>query len=127
MARALLLVLLASCASGRWESVRASEPATPAELAAYPLTLEEPDGTLASALADAHFKVVERRPWRQELQLAVRHEEGGLRGTLRSDGYFVDEVIAKDARTLAQRLASSQRVAEFVRNSGTPQQRIHPN
>ena len=36
----LLLVVLASCASGRWQSLRAKEPATPAELAAYPLTLD---------------------------------------------------------------------------------------
>ena len=127
MARALILVLLASCAPGRWESVRAKEPATPSELAAYPLTLEEPDAALASALEEAHFKVVRRKPWRQELQLTVEPAAGGLRGTLRSDGYFVDEVVAPDARTLAERLAGSQRVAEFVRNSGTPQQRIHPN
>jgi hypothetical protein len=127
MTRALFLVVLASCAPGRWQSLRATEPATPAELAAYPLTLEMPDAALASALAAAHFNVVERKPWRQELQLAVTREGGELRGTLRSDGYFVDEVAAPDERTLAERLASSQRVAEFVRNSGTPQQRIHPN
>jgi hypothetical protein len=127
MARALLLLVLASCAPGRWESVRAKEPATPAELAAYPLTLEQPDAALASALAAAHFNVVQRKPWRQELQLVVEREGGGLRGTLRSDGYFVDQVVAPDAPTLAERLASSQRVAEFVRNSGTPQQRMHPN
>lgn len=82
---------------------------------------------LAAALAAAHFNLVQRKPWRQELQLAVEREAGELRGTLRSDGYFVDQVVAPDARTLAERLASSQRVAEFVRNSGTPQQRIHPN
>jgi hypothetical protein len=127
MARALLLVVLASCATGRWESVRAKEPATAAELAAYPLTLQEPDAELASALAAVHFKVVQRRPYRQELQLQVEREGGELRGTLRSDGYFVDEVVAPDERALAERLASSQRVAEFVRNSGTPQQRMHPN
>jgi|SRR3954447_17157596 hypothetical protein len=127
MARALFLVVLASCAEGRWQSLRATEPATPTELAAYPLTLETPDAALASALAAAHFNVVRRKPWRQELQLAVTRADGELRGTLRSDGYFVDEVVAPDAHTLAERLASSQRVAEFVRNSGTPQQRIHPN
>jgi hypothetical protein len=127
MARALILVVLACCAPSRWESVRAKEPATPAELAAYPLTLEQPDAELASALEEAHFKVVRRKPWRQELQLAVERTGEGLRGTLRSDGYFVDEVVAPDAPTLAERLAGSQRVAEFVRNSGTPQQRIHPN
>ena len=127
MARALFLVVLASCASGRWQSLRAAQPATPAELRNRRPAVETPDPALASALAEAHFNVVRRKPWRQELQLAVTREGGELRGTLRSDGYFVDEVAAPDARTLAERLAGSQRVAEFVRNSGTPQQRIHPN
>ncbi len=49
--------------------------------------------------------------------------------TLRSDGFFIDETHAPfdgtDAAvaTLARTLAVSQGTADFVRNSGTPQQK----
>jgi hypothetical protein len=43
--------------------------------------------------------------------------------TLRSDGFFVDEVSGPDA---ALRLARGQRIADFCRNSGLPQQREQP-
>jgi len=47
-----------------------------------------------------------------------------LVATLRSDGWFVDEAVGTDLDALAETLALSQRVADFIRNSGLPQQ--HP-
>ncbi|MCA1825861.1 MAG: hypothetical protein ABR567_01060 [Myxococcales bacterium] len=113
----LLLLLLAGCAIGQWESVPAEKPATVAELAAWPLSVRDP--ALAADFERAGFKVVDRPPYKGELELRV---QGGVY-TLRSDGFFVDEVSGADA---AVRLAHSRRVAEFVRNSGLPQQRMLP-
>jgi hypothetical protein len=45
--------------------------------------------------------------------------------TLRSDGFFVDQVRG-DPAAIAEALAASSRVAEFVRNSGTVEQRQMP-
>jgi hypothetical protein len=45
---------------------------------------------------------------------------------LSSEGYFVDQVRADDPQEIAARLARSERVAEFVRNSGTIEQRGTP-
>jgi len=117
MMRRILVVALAACAVGRWESVPAEKPATAAELEAWPLSVSEP--ALVAEFERAGFKVVQRPPYKGDLQLRV---QGGVY-TLRSDGFFVDEVSGPDA---ASRLAHSRRVAEFVRNSGTVQQRELP-
>ncbi len=70
-------------------------------------------------MARAGFNAVERPPYRGELELTL----AGDVATLRSDWLFVDEVRGgPDA--IAEALAASERVAEFVRNSGLPQQ--HP-
>ena len=116
MTRLLLLTLLA-CAVGKWESVPADKPATRMELAAWPLSVNDP--ALVPEFEQAGFKVVTRPPYKGELQLFV--EEGMY--TLRSDGVFVAEVSGPDA---AGRLARSQRIADFCRNSGLPQQRELP-
>ena len=112
-----VLLLLLACHPGPWRSVRAEKPATRTELAAWPVSVTDP--MLRKAMMEAGFNAVERPPYKGELQLTV---VDGI-GTLRSDGFFVDEVTGgPDA--IAEALAASQRVAEFVRNSGLPQQ--HP-
>ena len=113
----ILVVSLAACAVGRWESVPADKPATAAELAPWPVSVRDP--ALADDFSRAGFRVVQRPPYKGELELRL---QGGVY-TLRSDGFFVDEVSGPDA---ASRLAHSRRVAEFVRNSGTVQQRELP-
>jgi hypothetical protein len=115
--RALAIVLLlCACGVGSWRSVRAAVPATRAELAAYPVSVADP--VLREAMARAGFTAVERAPYKGELQL---FSDGQL-ATLRSDGFFVDEVRG-DPASIAEALAASSRVAEFVRNSGTVEQR----
>src|SRR5882724_8063345 len=59
-----------------------------------------------------------------QLEAALTHEDHALVATLRSDGWFVDEAVGTDLDALAETLALSQRVADFIRNSGLPQQ--HP-
>lgn len=113
----LFLIGLASCAIGQWESVPADRPATRTELAAWPLSVSDP--ALVARFEQAGFRVVTRPPYKGELRLSV---ENGMY-TLRSDGFFVDQVSGPDAATL---LARSERVAWFVRNSGLPQQRQMP-
>jgi hypothetical protein len=112
-------LLLCACGIGRWQSVRAEKPATRGELAAYPVSVADP--ALRQAMAQAGFTVVERPPYKGELQLVVK----GQVGTLTSDGFFVDEVRG-DPVAIAQALAVSSRVADFVRNSGTVEQRAMP-
>jgi hypothetical protein len=114
-----LIALAAACSVGRWESVRAEHPATRAELAAWPVSV--PDPALREAMASAGFNAVQRAPYKSELALSY---SGGV-GTLTSDGFFVDEVRG-DLAAVVQALAVSRRVAEFVRNSGTVQQRDLP-
>jgi hypothetical protein len=113
------LLLCCGCAVGRWESVRAEKPATRAELAAWPVSAADP--LLREALAEAGFAAVARPPYKGELELS---REGDL-FILRSDGFFVDEVRGAP-REAVEALAASRRVAEFVRNSGLPQQRDLP-
>jgi hypothetical protein len=129
MQRMAIALLAVSCATGRWESAPAEKPATPAELALYPVTIQTAaiDG-LPEALARAGFRVAPRTLTRQELQLSLRVETDTAVATLRSDGFFVDEVRAPASSPddLARALARSRRVAEFVRNSGTPEQRSLP-
>jgi hypothetical protein len=117
--RPLAIVLLLCACGGTYQSVRAEKPATPAELAAYPVSVADP--ALRAALARVGFTVVERAPYRGELQLST----DGQVATLRSDGFFVDKVRG-DPTAIAEALAASSRVAEFVRNSGTVEQRQMP-
>jgi hypothetical protein len=119
MQRMFLVAFVAACSVGRWESVRAEHPATRAELAAWPVSV--PDPALREAMVDAGFNAVQRAPYKGELALSY---SGGV-GTLTSDGFFVDEVRG-DPAAVAQALAVSRRVVEFVRNSGTVQQRDLP-
>ena len=115
----VIVLLLSACGVGSYQSVRAEKPATRMELAAYPVSVADPE--LRDAMARAGFTVVERAPYKGELQLS----SVGQVATLRSDGFFVDEVRG-DPEAIAQALAVSSRVAEFVRNSGTVEQRQMP-
>lgn len=117
---AAFCLVLASCATGQWVSKRAEKPATPAELAAYPVSVADP--ALRAAMERAGFVAVARPAYSFELELTM---EGAV-ATLRSGGYFVDEVRG-DAAAIAQALRVSERVAEFVRNSGTVEQRSDPD
>ena len=114
------MLSLAACAVGRWESVPAEKPATAAELAAWPVSVHDP--ALAAEFERAGFKVVERPPYKGELELRL---QGGVY-TLRSDGFFVDEAVGPDVGSLAGTLARSARVKEFCQNSGLPQQHALP-
>jgi hypothetical protein len=88
------------------------------------------------ALARAGFRVVDHPPFRfeWELSLSLDRSAQGLQAhaELRSDGFYVSEAQAEGAdpaelaKALAASLAVSQGVADFVRNSGTPQQRQTP-
>jgi hypothetical protein len=111
------IVLLASCAVGQWESPTAENPVSPRELSYLRTTVYGPQ-ELAVAMAQQGFDVVSHAPYKGDLALVY---EDGV-GTLRSDGFFVDEVRG-DPNQVALQLAHSQRVADFVRNSGTVQQR----
>ena len=114
-----IVLLLSACGAGSYQSVRAEKPATRAELAEYPVSVADP--ALRDAMARAGFTVVERAPYKGELQLSSVGEVA----TLRSDGFFVDQVRG-DPAAIAEALAASSRVAEFVRNSGTVEQRQMP-
>lgn len=114
-----IILLLSACGVGSWQSVRAEKPATRAELAAYPVSVADP--ALRDAMARAGFTVVQRAPYKGELELV----SAGQLATLRSDSFFVDEVRG-DPAEIAEALAASRRVAEFVRNSGTVEQRSMP-
>jgi hypothetical protein len=119
---ASILAILAACTAGQWESERATHPATDAELAACRVTVEAAEplrDELNRALALEGFTVVDHPPYKGDLLLRAAP---GI-GNLTSDDFFVDEVRAPDAQGLSEALARSRRVAEFVRNSGTVQQR----
>ena len=118
----MILAILAACTTTRWESERATHPTTDAERAACTVTVEaaEPLGDeLRRALALEGFTVVDHPPYKGDLLLRA---SPGV-GRLTSDGFFVDEVRAADAQGLSEALAQSRRVAEFVRDSGTVEQR----
>jgi hypothetical protein len=117
----VLMGFFGACAGGRWESVQAQHPATPGELAACHVTVVGPQA-LAEAMAARGFTVVAHSAFRADLELRI---EGGI-ATLSSEGYFVDEVAGDDPQEIAARLARSERVAEFVRNSGTVEQHASP-
>lgn len=117
MRRIALLLLACACAGGRWESKPAEHPATRAELAVYPVSVASP--ALREAMAAAGFVAVAREPWSFELELSWDGEVA----TLRSGGFFVDEVRGASPGAIARALAVSDRVAWFIRNSGTVEQR----
>ena len=115
------LLLVYACGVGRWESVPAEHPVSRHELSFLRVTVFGPPA-LAQAMAEAGFHVVDHPAWHEDLEL---HYAGRI-ATLSSDGYFVDEIRGDDPREIAQRLARSKRVADFVRDSGTVQQRENP-
>lgn len=78
---------------------------------------------LSQALAAQGFRVVEHEPYKGDLLLELAPD--GV-ATLRSDGFFVDEATGGDFQAIARQLAVSQRVADFIRNSGLPPQRQVP-
>jgi hypothetical protein len=128
-----LIALLASLACAReahWPPRPAEHPPTPAELAFYELTVVALDPAereaFAHALAARGFTVVDHPPRKGHLEVTLTHEDDTLVATLRSDGFFVDEAVGSSVEQLTSTLAVSQRVADFIRNSGLPQQRMLP-
>ena len=130
MKRAGLLLLLACAPQGHWPPQPAEHPPTRAELAVYELTVLAPSreerDAFARALAERGFDVVDHPPMHQALEVKLTHEGASLVATLRSDGLFVDEALGPDVGVLARTLSLSQRVADFIRNRGLPQQRSIP-
>jgi hypothetical protein len=92
------------------------------------LAARTPDerAVFARALAAKGFNVVDHDPYKGMLEVFLTHEGENLVATLRSDGWFVDEAVGKDVDTLAAILVVSQRLTDFIRNSGLPQQRMIP-
>jgi hypothetical protein len=128
---AMVLVAALACArQAHWPPKPAEHPPTPQELAFYELTVRADDAVegdaFARALAARGFNVVDHPPRKGHLEVTLTHEGETLVATLRSDGFFVDEALGSSFDQLAQTLAVSQRVADFIRNSGLPQQRMIP-
>ena len=135
----VLVALPGGCAVGQWRSRPADKPLTRSELASRNLSLADDthDSRLheafVRALASEGFTVVAHSPYHEDLEVTLsiaRAPEGVVAlATLRSDGFFIDEARAPLDGTvgtlaaLARTLAISQATADFVRNSGTPQQR----
>jgi hypothetical protein len=129
MNRLLALAAALACApQGHWPPRPAEHPPTRAELAAYELTVKAADPAermqFAQALAARGFDVVDHEPRNLQLEVTLTHEGQTLVATLRSDGWFVDEALGTRVEALSETFALSQRVADFIRNSGLPQQ--HP-
>jgi hypothetical protein len=118
---ALAIPLLSCATQGHWPPRPAEHPATRAELAAYELTVHGPPD-FALAFHELGFRVVDHPPYRLQLEVGLEKEQDHLVATMRSDGFFVDEAVGSSPEMLAQTLAVSQRVADFIRNSGLPQQ-----
>jgi hypothetical protein len=121
MRRLFALVFVCACAVGQWESVPAEHPATQYELSFLRVTVLGPP-ELADAMAREGFQVVNHPAYKEDLELRYRH---GV-ATLRSGGYFVDEIRGDDLDQIASRLARSKRVKDFVVMSGTVEQRTVP-
>jgi hypothetical protein len=134
----VLLVLATACATGEYRSEPAERPLTPREMASRDLTVVDNGAqgglaeSFAQALSEQGFRVVNHPAYHGELEVSLatqRSAQGPVAvATLRSDGFFVDEARAHldrgdaAAAWLAKTLAISERTAEFVRNSGTPEQ-----
>jgi hypothetical protein len=127
----LLVAIIACAPGGHWPARPAEHPPTPAELAFYELTVKAANpgdrAAFAQALAARGFTVVNHEPYNRQLEVTLTHEDSTLVATLRSDGWFVDEAIGPDVQALSGTLAVSQRVADFIRNSGLPQQHQVPD
>jgi hypothetical protein len=121
MKRSILLALTFSCALGQWESKQAEHPASRHELSLLRITVVGSQ-ELGQALQEEGFEVVQHPPFHGDL---LARYQGGVT-KLSSDGYFVDELRGDDPRQLAGRIAKSERLAQFVRNSGTVEQRSAP-
>ena len=126
-----LLAVLACAPQAHWPPRPAENPPTAAELAFYELTVQAPERTeqaaFRAAFAARGFNVVDHPPRKGQLEVTLTHEEQTEVATLRSDGWFVDEALGTDFAGLVETLAISQRVADFIRNSGLPQQHMVPN
>ena len=130
------LFLLASC--GHYHAQRAERPLTHRELASRGLTVTPKvvEPTFAAAFAQAldreGFQVVDHPAYRGDLDVTVTTRRGRAGpvtvAVARSDGFFVEEARVPGeggeaaAAWLAKTLSTSQRMADFIRNSGLPQQ-----
>jgi hypothetical protein len=125
-----MVATLACARQAHWPPKPADDPPTAQELAFYELTVRADDpeerAAFASALAARGFNVVDHPPRKGHLEVFLTHEGETLVATLRSDDFFVDEALGSTVEQLAHTLAVSQRVADFIRNSGLPQQRMIP-
>jgi hypothetical protein len=129
--RALLLAAALGCASsGHWPPRPAEHPASAMELEFYDTAVHAPTpeerAALAGALTARHFRVVPGESRKGHWDVYLTHEGDHLVATLRSDDFFVDEAVGGDVDALATTLANSQRVVDFVKNSGLPQQHMVP-
>ena len=132
MKRICLLLAIVACArQAHWPARPAKNPPTSKELAFYELTVKAADpsdrNAFARSLSARGFNVVDHEPYKGQLEVTLTHEDQTLVSTLRSDGFFVDEALGPDVDSLTETLAVSQRVADFIRNSGLPQQHPVPN
>ena len=127
------VLALVACAHPRyWPSKPAGHPSTLAELQAYQLSVYGPTpeerNAFAQELAARGFHVVDHEPVvRRQLAVTLTHDGPTLVATLRSDDWWVDDALASTPEELAAILARSQRVADFIRNSGLPQQHMIPD
>src|SRR3954463_12443251 len=131
MKRAVWMAAALACASpGHWPPRPAEHPATPMELEFYDMAVHADDpgerAAFAQELTARHFRVVPGKSRKGHWDVYLTHEGDQLVATLRSDGFFVDEAVGKDVVDLAHTLAVSQRVNEFIKNSGLPVQRNLP-
>ena len=131
MRRLLLTAFVLACAPrGHWPPRPAEHPPTRTELQIYELTVRAPSAEerarFPEALRSRGFTVVDHEPFKGQLEVTLTHEADSLVATLRSDGWFVDEAVGKDVESLAATLAISQRLTDFIRNSGLPQQHMMP-
>jgi len=133
------LAALGGCAAGQWRSRLADNPLTRSEVSSRNLSVADAThdsmlhAAFVRALAREGFTIAAHPPYHEDLEVTlnvVRAPEGVVAvATLRSDGFFIDEARASldgaDAAlaTLARTLALSQGTSDFVRNSGTPQQK----
>ena len=134
MMRVLLVVvvLMSACGPrGHWPPRPSDHPATRAELGVYELTVRADSSAeredFARALSVRGFSVVQHEPRKGHLEVLLTHEGRSAVATLRSDDWFVDEAVGGSLEGLAETLAVSQRVADFIRNSGLPQQHMIPD
>ena len=127
---AIAVALVACAPQGHWPPQPAARPPTPKELAYYEVTVRAPSAdeqaAFKQALAARGFTVVDHAPYKGQLEVTLTHEPGTLVATLRSDDWFVDEALGPDVETIVETLAVSQRLTDFIRNSGLPQQKNVP-